>query len=93
MTKEYQSGERKFAVQTSERWLTQEQRDASILPQVVDNGQITVCDSISGGADLVDGMPRRLSLLRFMPDGTELRAVYLQVESGEMLEELPRDRD
>lgn len=60
-------------------WLTQEQRDASILPLVVDNGEITVCGSMSGGADEVGGMPRRISLIRWTADLVEIRADYVQV--------------
>ena len=66
-----------------EDWLTQEQRDASMLPSVTEKGgltqTITVCDMMSGGADEIDGMPRRLSLIRWTVDGSELRADYVQV--------------
>lgn len=61
-----------------EQWMTKEQRDASVLPMVVDNGEVTVCGIISGGADEVGGMPCRLSLIRWRPDGTEVRADYVQ---------------
>ena len=60
--------------------MTQEQIDSSLLPQVTEqDGQtvaVTVCDSMSGGANEIDGMPRRLSLIRWR-EGVEMRAVYV----------------
>lgn len=64
------------------KWLTTEQRDASILPLVVEKDgetvEVTVCDTISGGERERGGMPRRLSLIRWR-DGVELRANYILV--------------
>lgn len=59
--------------------------EQSILPLKVEDDEgnlieVTVCDSISGGADEVDGMPRRLTLTRYTAsDGPcqILRAVYI----------------
>ena len=39
-----------------------------------------ICDSISGGAQYVNDMPRELSLIRKLRDGTEYRAKYVQVD-------------
>lgn len=40
---------------------------------------VLICDSISGGADYVDDMPKRLSLVRRDNEGNEYRAEYVQV--------------
>ena len=42
--------------------------------------EVIICDSISGGARYDNNMPRELSLVRKLADGTEYRARYVQVE-------------
>lgn len=62
-------------------------RFVSILPMHIsdESGAViedVVCTSISGGRDYVNGMARRLTLVRFDKDGNEvLRAEYVQVKS------------
>lgn len=59
----------------------------SVIPQMIsENGlidepltEIILCDSISGGADYSNGMPRSLSLERILADGTKFTARYTQV--------------
>lgn len=57
--------------------MTDEERNAiSVLPLITvdDNGFVDeeiVCVSISGGADYIEEMPRRLSLMRFK-DGVQI---------------------
>jgi len=63
--------------------LDQEAED-SVLPQrLTARGEpdeplveVIFCDMISGGADYVDNMPRTLSLIRKLADGSEYRATY-----------------
>lgn len=58
---------------------------SGLLPQIVtEHGldgepiqEVIICDSISGGADYVDHVPRRLSLVLRFASGTEHRAEYL----------------
>ena len=47
-----------------------------VLPMFIDDGETIECDSISGGVDYVDDMPRRLSLVRTLAVGQEIRAEY-----------------
>lgn len=54
-----------------------------VLPQYIINDndkviEIIVCDSISGGADYVNDMPKQLYLVRRLEDGTTYRARYTQ---------------
>lgn len=39
-----------------------------------------ICDSISGGAQYENNMPKRLSLIRLLADGREYRAEYVLVK-------------
>lgn len=64
----------------------QEDKNQSLIPMFVDDGEVTVCDSISGGANEVGGMPRELSLLRTKPNGTEVRQQYIQHNTLDVLE-------
>lgn len=57
--------------------LTDEQKNSSVLPHLVDDGTVTICVSISGGADEVLGMPRRLRLQRQAPKYATIYANYL----------------
>lgn len=54
-----------------------------VLPLLVTDGherlvEVTICDSISGGAGELNHMPTGLSLLRMLEDGTEYRQRYVQ---------------
>lgn len=59
--------------------------ESGILPQRISPtgaddeplSEAIICDSISGSAQYVDNMPRRLSLVRRLADGTEFRADYV----------------
>lgn len=66
--------------------------DSGVLPQRVSKmgipheviDEAIICDSISGGADYENDMPRTVSLVRKLKDGTEYRARYIQVsENGD----------
>lgn len=46
--------------------------------------QVTICSSISGGTDEVNGMPRGLTLVRRAADGSESMASYVQVEGPQV---------
>lgn len=56
----------------------------SVLPMLISEtgdpneplGEIIVCSGISGGADCVDKMPRRLTLVRKLVNGEEYKAEY-----------------
>ena len=57
--------------------------EQSILPLIMVNDnnefeEIIVCDSISGGADYKNNMPRRVVLRRHLADGTEYIQIYIQ---------------
>jgi hypothetical protein len=41
--------------------------------------EVIFCESISGGADYVDDMPRQLTLTRLTVDGHKYEAQYIQV--------------
>lgn len=60
-------------------------KSKSVLPMVIMNEvnqpvEVIICDSISGGANYQDEMPKRLSLTRILSDGTELGAEYIQLK-------------
>lgn len=56
--------------------LSDEQGGASILPMVVDNGEVTVCSAIAGGRREIHGMPDSVGLMRWTADGRILMAHY-----------------
>jgi len=45
--------------------------------------EVIFVDSISGGQDYENNMPRRLTIIRKLADGQEYRGVYLLKEVGE----------
>lgn len=45
--------------------------------------EVLTCDSISGGKDYIDNMPRKLSLIRWTPDGEYRATYYIQVCTNE----------
>jgi len=45
--------------------------------------EILICDSISGGARYRNNMPKQLTLVRYLADGTEYRSRYEQVNEPE----------
>lgn len=57
-------------------------KGGSVLPYVVvDNDnkkilEVIICDSISGGANMKENMPKRLSLIRRCENGNEYRGTY-----------------
>ena len=60
--------------------------NASVLPVVVTESgkdeepvvETIICDSMSGGADYRNNMPRMLTLVRKLADGTKYRRTYIQ---------------
>lgn len=58
-------------------------RSTSVLPMIVMDEErkvpkeLILCNSMSGKADYVDDMPREVSMLRVLPDGTKVEASYL----------------
>lgn len=69
------------------------------MPQIVYDAdtdreiEVTICESICGGANEAHGMPKHLTLLRFRADGSQQRMQYLQVEVLKQdRPEPPRDR-
>lgn len=59
-----------------------------VLPMLVDDGTVTICAMMAGGAREVKGMPADLTLGRMRPDGTEAWARY----DFACIEEMPIDR-
>ena len=59
----------------------QEVKQQSVLPLLVgdDNEltEVTLCTSISGGRNEINGMPAELTLLRETIEGTIIRARYI----------------
>ena len=45
--------------------------------------EVIICDSMSGGANYKNNMPKELSLIRHLADGTEYRMRYTQDEGGD----------
>ena len=64
----------------------------SVLPRIMSKTgsddepitEIIICDSVSGGAQYENNMPKRLSLFRKLMDGTEYFAEYVQTRRVEM---------
>ena len=57
------------------------EKDVSILPMHIGSkneklSEIIICTSISGGADFIDEMPKRLTLLRKLANGQKYKAEY-----------------
>lgn len=50
-----------------------DQYRASVIPMFVDNGEVTTCTSMSGGAQEHHGMPKELTLMRTLNDGAVQR--------------------
>ena len=71
--------------------LTEFEKKSSVLPERISKTgspdepltEIVICTSISGGADYVNEMPRRLTLHRKLANGKEHAAVYLQEADNE----------
>ncbi len=59
--------------------MDREQLDrASILPMHIDDGSSIICVSVSGGADYLNGVPRRLCLLLSTPGEDDVLTWYEQ---------------
>jgi len=75
----------------------QDLKNRSILPlRVTETGgpdepilEATICDSMSGGAQEKNGMPKELTLVRIKADGTEIRMRYVQAQEEALEEEKP----
>ena len=71
----------------------------SVIPIIIgdhDDEEVIFASSMSGGADYVDGLPRRLTLVRKFADGREeIWGVYHYVGKPERLREAhpPQDHD
>lgn len=50
-----------------------DQYRASVIPMFIDNGEVTICASMSGGAQEHRGMPKELTLMRILDDGAVQR--------------------
>ena len=50
-----------------------DQYRASVIPMFIDDGEVTICTSMSGGADEHHGMPKELTLLRTLGGGAGQR--------------------
>ena len=53
--------------------------------------EVIICDSVSGGADYSRNMPRRVTLVRRLADGTEYRANY-EIKETRSEEDVLRER-
>lgn len=57
------------------------EKETSVLPMLVEDNdeeleEVIVCSSISGGADYIGNMPKRLELVRRLKNGEEYTMSY-----------------
>ena len=75
--------------------------ESGILPQLVSEtgdpeeplSEVTICSAMSGGADEEKGMPRTVTLMRRLADGTEISMEYVQVSKPSYEDVVCDDRD